>query len=107
MWEWIASMLPDEPFWYLDHLAVERGSRWTGLGTALIEHGLAMADRDGASAFLETARPENVGYYERRGFRVVADETVPRGGPHLWFMSHPPDLSSRGGYFSGTARLSA
>jgi hypothetical protein len=30
--------------------------------------------RDGVPAFLETARPENVGFYERIGFRVVADE---------------------------------
>jgi ribosomal protein S18 acetylase RimI-like enzyme len=87
MWEWIASKLPDEPYWYLDHIAVEAGSRGSGVGTALIQHGLAMAERDGVPAFLETARPENVGYYERRGFRVVDDEDVPDGGPHLWFMS--------------------
>jgi GNAT superfamily N-acetyltransferase len=90
MWEWIASMLPSEPFWYLDHLAVEADVRRSGLGTALIEHGTALAERDGVLAFLETARPENVGYYERRGFQVVADEDVPGGGPHLWFMSRPP-----------------
>ena len=90
MWEWIASMLPDEPFWYLDHLAVDPDARGTGLGTALIRHGLAMADRDGAPAFLETARPGNVGYYERRGFRVIAEDDVPGGGPHLWFMSRSP-----------------
>lgn len=95
MWEWIASKLPDEPFWYLDHLAVEAGDRRAGLGTALIQHGLAMAKRDGVPAFLETARPKNVGYYERRGFRVVADENVPGGGPHLWFMSCPPGRSDR------------
>src|SRR5919106_22954 len=77
MWEWIASKLPDEPFWYLDHIAVETGDRGSGLGTALIQHGLTMADRDGVPAFLETARPENVGYYERWGFRLVADEDVP------------------------------
>lgn len=90
MWEWIASMLPDEPFWYLDHLAVSSDRRRAGLGTSLIEHGLAFADHDDVPAFLETARPENVGYYERRGFRVVADEDVAGGGPHLWFMRYDP-----------------
>ena len=89
MWEWIASMLPDEPFWYLDHLAVASTARRAGLGTSLIEHGCALADRDGVPAFLETGRPENVGYYERRGFEVVADEDIPGGGPHIWFMSRP------------------
>ena len=90
MWEWIASKLPQSPFWYLDHIGVETSDRRAGLGTALIQHGLAMADRDGVPSFLETARPENVGYYERRGFLVVADEDVPDGGPHLWFMARPP-----------------
>jgi ribosomal protein S18 acetylase RimI-like enzyme len=93
MWEWIASKLPDEPHWYLDHIAVDAGSRGSGLGSALIQHGLAMADRDGVPAFLETARTENVGYYERRGFRVAAHEDVPGGGPHIWFMSHAPGRS--------------
>ena len=90
MWEWIASKLPDEPFWYLDHIAVDTSIRGTGIGTALIDHGLALADRDGVPAFLETARPENVGYYERRGFRGVEHGDVPGGGPHLWFMRRDP-----------------
>jgi ribosomal protein S18 acetylase RimI-like enzyme len=96
MWEWIASKLPAEPFWYLDHLAVEAGRRSGGLGTALIQHGLAFADRDGVPAFLETARPENVGYYERRGFRLVEEGDVPGGGPHLWFLRYEPGSSSTG-----------
>jgi hypothetical protein len=45
-------------------------------------------------AFLETARPENVGYYERLGFRVVADGDVPGGGPHIWFLRADPDASA-------------
>jgi ribosomal protein S18 acetylase RimI-like enzyme len=90
MWEWIAGHFPDEPFWYLDHIAVEAEQRGAGLGTALIQHGLAFADRDGVPAFLETGRPENVGYYERRGFRTTSDGNVPGGGPHLWFMRYDP-----------------
>jgi hypothetical protein len=35
---------------------------------------------------VETARPENVGFYERLAFRVVADEEAPGGGPRLWFL---------------------
>jgi predicted N-acetyltransferase YhbS len=93
MWEWIASRLPEEPFWYLDHLAVDAASRRSGLGTALIRHGLDLADRDGVPAFLETARVGNVDYYERRGFRVVADADVPGGGPHLWFLRYEPGSS--------------
>ena len=32
MWEWIADNFPDEPYWYLDHIAVAAPHRGTGLG---------------------------------------------------------------------------
>jgi ribosomal protein S18 acetylase RimI-like enzyme len=90
MWEWIADHFPPEPSWYLDHIAVDPDRRRSGTGTALIEHGLAFARRDGVPAFLETARAGNVGYYERRGFVTYLDEDAPGGGPHIWFMRYDP-----------------
>lgn len=90
LWEWIASKFPDEPTWYLDHIAVEADRRGSGIGAALIEHGLESARRDGVPAFLETGRPGNVSYYERRGFRTYLDEDAPGGGPHIWFMRYDP-----------------
>jgi ribosomal protein S18 acetylase RimI-like enzyme len=89
-WDWIEDHLPTEPHWFLDHLAVAPEQRGEGLGTALVELGVGFARRDEAPAFLETARPGNVGYYERLGFRVVADEHAPGGGPRLWFMRFDP-----------------
>lgn len=88
MWDWIAGKFPVEPFWYLDHIAVRADHRGSGLGAALIQHGLAFAERDSVPAFLETGRPENVGYYERRGFQTVTDDDAPGGGPHIWFMRY-------------------
>jgi ribosomal protein S18 acetylase RimI-like enzyme len=90
MWKWIADTLPDEPYWYLEHLAVDRTHRNAGVGSALIDHGLAFAKNDGVAAALETARPANVSYYEHRGFRTYADADVPGGGPHIWFMRSDP-----------------
>lgn len=90
MWEWIADNFLDEPFWYLDHIGVDADHRSGGVGTALIQHGLALAKRDGVPAFLETGRPGNVAYYERRGFRTVTDADAPGGGPHIWFMRYDP-----------------
>jgi GNAT superfamily N-acetyltransferase len=90
MWEWIAGNFPEEPFWYLDHIGVEAEHRGGGVGTALIQHGLAFADRDMVPAFLETGRPGNVAYYERRGFRTISDDDAPGGGPHIWFMRYDP-----------------
>jgi GNAT superfamily N-acetyltransferase len=90
MWEWIAANFPEEPFWYLDHIGVDAEHRGGGVGTALIQHGLAFADRDGVPAFLETGRRGNVVYYECRGFRTIAEGNGPGGGPHIWFMRYDP-----------------
>ena len=89
-WDWIEDHLPAEPHWFLDHLAVAPERRGEGLGRALVELGVGFARRDGVPAFLETARPGNVGYYERLGFRVEAHEAAPGGGPPLWFMRSDP-----------------
>lgn len=89
-WAWIDEHRPARPHWYLEHVAVEPDHRGTGLGRALIDHGLARADADGAPAWLVTSKPGNVPLYERFGFGVQADEDAPEGGPHLWFMVREP-----------------
>lgn len=92
-WGWAESLRPAEPHWYLDHVAVDASARGTGLGVALVEHGLASARADGLPAFLCTSRPDNVGFYERRGFVVEHDGDAPDGGPHVWFMRWDPPSS--------------
>jgi hypothetical protein len=52
--------------------------------------GLSLADRDGVPSWLETSKSENARYYEAFGFRTVADEDAPGGGPHIWFMRRDP-----------------
>jgi GNAT superfamily N-acetyltransferase len=90
MWDWVFAHHPGEPFWMLDQLAVTEPARGRGIGTALVRHGQDLAHRDDAVAVLETAVPRNVGYYERLGFRVTADEDAPGGGPHIWFLRSDP-----------------
>jgi hypothetical protein len=34
--------------------------------------------------------PDNVGFYERRGFAIERAEDAPDGGPHIWFMRAEP-----------------
>lgn len=89
-WAWAEGARPAERHWYLDHLAVEAGARGSGVGVALVEHGLALARVGGEPAFLCTSRPDNVGFYERRGFAVERAEEAPGGGPHVWFMRADP-----------------
>jgi ribosomal protein S18 acetylase RimI-like enzyme len=85
LWSWIEDRVPDD-VWYLDAIGVDPARQGEGIGSALIRFGLEHAGADGADAFLETANPRNVGYYERFGFRVVDEGEPAPGAPHIWFM---------------------
>jgi ribosomal protein S18 acetylase RimI-like enzyme len=90
MWEWISSLLPDEPTWFLEHIGVDPSCQGLGLGSALIRHGLELADIAGLPAVLETSNPRNVPYYESFGFRVFTAGAAPLDGPEIWFMRRDP-----------------
>ena len=89
-WEWVSARIPDERLWHLDSVAVEAGSRGTGVGTALIRFGLELARAENIGACLETGTPTNVPYYEHLGFRINFHADAPRGGPHIWFLRWDP-----------------
>jgi ribosomal protein S18 acetylase RimI-like enzyme len=89
-WDWIEDRLPQEPQWYLDHVAVEANSRGQGVGGALIRFGVDRGRRDGVPTVLETARPGNVALYEHLGFRTYLEEEMPGDGPRIWFMRADP-----------------
>jgi predicted N-acetyltransferase YhbS len=85
MWGWLESFVADDA-WYLDAIGVDPARQRSGVGGVLIRHGLALAAKDGAPAFLETSAAANIPYYERFGFNVVDQGDAPNGGPHIWFM---------------------
>jgi ribosomal protein S18 acetylase RimI-like enzyme len=60
---------PDEPHYYLEAIGTVAGARGRGVGSALLDAGLARCDRDRAPAFLHTSNPAAVPFYQRRGFR--------------------------------------
>jgi ribosomal protein S18 acetylase RimI-like enzyme len=70
--EAIRAFHPDGPHWYLSMLGVDPMRQGRGLGSALLEAGLARCDADGAIAYLESSSPKNVPLYERYGFEVLA-----------------------------------
>ena len=78
------------PHFYLSVLGVEPARQGEGVGTALMEPVLARCDRDRIPAYLETATGRNVLLYERLGFDVVEELTLPKTDVHGWLMLRPP-----------------
>ncbi len=79
-----------EPHWYLAMLGVEPAWQRRGLGEALMAPVFAAADRDRLCCYLEAPTADNARYYERRGFRVVAETDVPGSEVHVWLMRREP-----------------
>lgn len=74
------------PHLYLSTLGVEPGRQGEGVGTALVQPILDRCDRDAIPAYLETAVARNVLLYERLGFEVVEELTLPHSDVRGWLM---------------------
>lgn len=84
----MADLAPAGPHWYLDVLATRSVVRGRGLGATLLRHGLARADDQDATVYLETSDRANVGLYEHFGFEVTGEMTLE--GLWLCGMTRPP-----------------
>ncbi|HAS12779.1 MAG TPA: GNAT family N-acetyltransferase [Acidimicrobiaceae bacterium] len=67
----------DEPHFYLFVIGAAR--RGAGLGSVLLRKILAQCDQQGIGAYLESSNTRNVPFYERHGFRVIAEEPIAAG----------------------------
>lgn len=85
----MASLHPGTPHWYLSVLGTDPLARGRGIGRSLLLPVLRQCDEDGLEAYLEASRIENVGYYERFGFRLVSPLSMP-GGPSVYRMVRRP-----------------
>ncbi len=79
---------PAEPHWYLSLIAVDPARQGQGYATALMQHGLKICDRDEFPAYLESTNEDNLKFYERHGFTVVAEVQV-EGSPIRYSMLRP------------------
>lgn len=79
---------PKKPHWHLDPLGVTPELQGKGIGSQMMEFYCKIIDRKGMAAYHETDRPENVPFYERFGFKVVAEETI--NGVKNWYMWRSP-----------------
>jgi GNAT superfamily N-acetyltransferase len=80
---------PAERHWYLSTLSVEPASQGRGIGSALMEPGIARVDADRLGAYLETQRRANIPFYRRFGFEERGEISLP-DSPPLWRMWRPP-----------------
>ena len=87
--------MPD-PHFYLSALGVEPDRQGEGIGSALLAPVLQAADATEVPAYLETATARNVLLYERHGFEVVEELTLPGTDIHGWLMVRRPGGGSSG-----------
>ncbi len=84
---------PKEPHWYLDMLGVDPSHARQGLGSALLQYGLARSDAANQPVFLDAMSAENVSFYEHHDFHVTAQTTLHSGLP-IWTMARRSKESS-------------
>jgi hypothetical protein len=77
-----------EPHWHLGPIAADLPLQRRGIGTVMMTDVCATIDGVAGTTYLETDKPENVGYYERFRFETVGEVDV-IGIPN-WFMRRPP-----------------
>lgn len=91
----VAPFRPIEPSWYLATMGVHPDHQRKGLGSAVLRPVLERCDREGMACSLETSSAENVAFYERQGFTIHAEVTLPNDGPMVWIMWRKPAGPSR------------
>jgi ribosomal protein S18 acetylase RimI-like enzyme len=73
-----------EPHWYLPILGVDPSRQGTGVGGALLRAGFARAGERRLPCYLDTAKPSNVSFYERHGFKVLTQGVEPVSALPYW-----------------------
>ena len=76
--------------WYVMALGVDPSKKGQGIGTVLMKHVFSLADADRVPCYLETAQPENVQFYRKNGFEVVAEGVEPASNLRFWTFKREP-----------------
>lgn len=77
-------------YYYLWVLGVDPGLQGMGIGAGIMRTILERADNGKMGCFTETESERNVEFYEKLGFRVVAEETIPGANLMTWSMLRAP-----------------
>ena len=81
---------PGEPHYYLQFIGCRQRDQGYGIGSALLKHGTRICDEQGMPAYLESSNELNVPLYQRHGFEIIHQQTLPGKGPTAWFMWREP-----------------
>ena len=81
---------PAEPHWHFGPVAVDASLQGRGIGSTMLSDFCSRMDSRKAVSYLETDKSVNVRFYEKFGFKVLAQAEV-LGLPN-WFMSREPSL---------------
>ena len=93
--KWLAAWAdrdPDQAHSHLGPLAVDAHLQGRGIGSKLMAEYCLRLDARCEASYLETDKRENVHFYERHGYTVVAQADV-IGVPN-WFMARQPQHST-------------
>jgi ribosomal protein S18 acetylase RimI-like enzyme len=93
VFEQMGKFHPKEPHWYLPMIGVDPAQQNKGCGAMLMRHALAVCDREGLPAYLESSNPRNITLYLRHGFEIVG--TIQAGSsPAMFPMRREPQKNN-------------
>lgn len=81
---------PHEPHFFLRAVGVAPSFQGRGVGAALINHQIDIADARGIGCYLTTAKESNVSFYSRFGFETTDVYHPTASWPTVWAMWRPP-----------------
>lgn len=84
---------PRELHWYLPFIGVAPEAQGAGSGSALLAAVLDRCDIDQTPAYLEATNERNIALYQRHGFAIRGELTLP-DGPQVWPMWRDPRPTS-------------
>ena len=82
----VRARLMQRPHWYLSPIAVDPEVQGRGNARLLLKPMLQRLDRERLSCFLATTNRRNVNIYQRYGFALAHESTIPGTPLRLWAM---------------------
>lgn len=94
LFEQMSGFHPNEPHWYIPLFGVDPILHGRGLGSNLMQHGLAACDRDQNLVYLEATSTRNRIFYEHHGFRVLGEIRSADSPPMFPMLREPQQFAT-------------